>query len=248
MDGRWRPGQQSGWTGMPVEVIPGREGMVREMAEEKCNYRWLGYELHDGLVQWMVSARMTVDVVLAESNGLSATSVARLKQVRNILDSGLEEGRDLIAFLESADTRPSIDVCESLRDFIERVEHEAEAAQQKLVGECPDPDWPRMPPDRAWNLVRIVQQAIRNALQHAGPATVRIRLGWDSPDRLCVDVADDGRGFDPSQVDPSSHFGLSGMQHRARLLGGELSIESKPGQGTRVRLIVPREKVACTDE
>ncbi len=215
------------------------------MAEEKCNYRWLGYELHDGLVQWMVSARMSVDVVLAESTGLSDGAATRLKQVRDILDSGLEEGRDLIAFLESADTRPMIDVCESLQDFFERIEHEFDAAEQTFHGECPDPDWPRMPPDRAWNLVRIVQQAIRNTLRHAGPAAVRVRLGWQSADHLLVEITDTGQGFDPSQVDPSSHFGLSGMQHRARILGAELSIESQPGQGTRIRLLIPREQVAC---
>ena len=62
-------------------------------------------------------------------------------------------------------------------------------------------------------------------------------------DRLLVDVADAGSGFEPDMIE-NSGIGLAGMEERARLLGGKLSIVSQPGKGTTVHLLVPVDGVA----
>ncbi len=67
--------------------------------------------------------------------------------------------------------------------------------------------------------------------------SVRLRAG---PARTTVEVVDDGRGFDPGDPElRSRHLGLTSMEERARELGGQLAVESRPGAGTIVRLEVP---------
>ncbi|GIW97943.1 MAG: hypothetical protein KatS3mg111_1276 [Pirellulaceae bacterium] len=205
-------------------------------AEADGDYRWIAYELHDGLLQWLVGAQMSLEVVLSEANSLAPEMVERLRQIRSILESGVEEGRDLIAFLESDKTRPEVDLCDAMHDFLERVRPQLNAVGQELEIVCPDPDWPPMAADRAWNVLRIAQQAIRNAIQHAGPCRVVVSAGWAENGQLRLAIVDSGRGFSVQEVDRSQHFGLSGIEHRARQLGAQLTIDSAPGRGTRIEI------------
>ena len=85
-------------------------------------------------------------------------------------------------------------------------------------------------------LYRIIQEALQNVARHAGPARVQIALR-EGPDSLEVSIADTGKGFDPNKQ--KRGLGLINMARRAELLGGTLSLESCPGQGTRVCVRVP---------
>lgn len=58
-------------------------------------------------------------------------------------------------------------------------------------------------------------------------------------DRVVVDIVDDGRGFDPADVDEQQHFGLRGLRTRMTQIGGELTVDSEPGEGTTVALSAP---------
>ena len=84
---------------------------------------------------------------------------------------------------------------------------------------------------------RIVQEALANALQHSGSKRVKVSIIQDNSD-LRLAVQDWGAGFNPKAV-PENRFGLEGIRERARLLGGECSIESEPGKGTCVRVVLP---------
>jgi len=87
-------------------------------------------------------------------------------------------------------------------------------------------------------ILRIVEEALHNAVRHAAAKMVTVRLRGDD-DTLTVEVADDGIGFDPSDPDlRSHHLGLTSMEERARELGGRLQLSSAPGGGTVVRLEV----------
>jgi signal transduction histidine kinase len=74
--------------------------------------------------------------------------------------------------------------------------------------------------------------------RHAGVHEVTVRL-WTDADTLWVVIADQGRGFDPQAVDPRRSSGLSGMQERAGLLGGRLTIEVESERGTRLTATLP---------
>ncbi|HMI80274.1 MAG TPA: sensor histidine kinase [Solirubrobacterales bacterium] len=84
---------------------------------------------------------------------------------------------------------------------------------------------------------RVAQEALSNAARHSGAGRVEVRLRRADSGGVVLEVADDGRGFafDESQ----RGLGIAGMRERALLIGAELTIESRPGRGTTVRLTVP---------
>jgi two-component system, NarL family, sensor histidine kinase UhpB len=86
---------------------------------------------------------------------------------------------------------------------------------------------------------RVAQEALSNAAQHSEATRIRVRLANDA-EGITLSVADDGKGF--SFDDAVSGLGLGGMRERALLVGGDLSIESRPNEGTRIRLRVPIEE------
>jgi DNA-binding NarL/FixJ family response regulator/anti-sigma regulatory factor (Ser/Thr protein kinase) len=91
---------------------------------------------------------------------------------------------------------------------------------------------PPLPKETEVELLRIVREALGNARRHSDARRVWIAVGA-SEDKLWAQVSDDGRGFDPSEVD--SGVGIVGMRERAGVVGGELEIRSKPDEGTTVR-------------
>lgn len=86
-------------------------------------------------------------------------------------------------------------------------------------------------------LYRIVQECLTNITRHAEANQAKIDLST-SPDQVRLVVEDDGQGFDPAQV-PQGHFGLIGLNERVKLLGGKLQLETNPGAGVRVEVVIP---------
>jgi two-component system sensor histidine kinase UhpB len=84
---------------------------------------------------------------------------------------------------------------------------------------------------------RVAQEALSNAARHSGAATVAVELRRHDSDGVELEVSDDGRGF--AFDESEGGLGIAGMRERALLIGGELMIESRPGRGTTVRLVVP---------
>jgi signal transduction histidine kinase len=88
-------------------------------------------------------------------------------------------------------------------------------------------------------LLRLAQEATSNAVRHGRPKRIEILLLYD-PEVLRLTIADDGRGFDlEREGSKPGHFGLTGMQERAKRLGGTFALRSAPGQGATVEVTVP---------
>ena len=98
----------------------------------------------------------------------------------------------------------------------------------------------RLDPETALALYRIVQEALNNAVQHAGvnEATVVVRA---ADEHIVAEIVDGGRGFrlPPGTLGHDGHDGVVGMQERAAMVGGRVEIHSSPGKGTTVRATVP---------
>jgi signal transduction histidine kinase len=105
--------------------------------------------------------------------------------------------------------------------------------------ELSDLEHHRLPPSIETAVFRIVQEAILNIVRHSGATSVLIQAGTDDG-HVWVEIEDDGDGFDLAAVHPDADslrgVGLLGMRERAELLGGRLTIESAPGEGTRVKV------------
>jgi signal transduction histidine kinase len=95
-----------------------------------------------------------------------------------------------------------------------------------------------VPTTVALSVFRVLQEAVTNVVKHAGVGHVTVALGG-SPGEIRVEVVDAGIGFDPDAVLNGHAPGLIGMRERARLLGGEVFIRSRPGAGTAISARVP---------
>ena len=93
-------------------------------------------------------------------------------------------------------------------------------------------------------LLRVLQEALSNIRQHSGSLEVAVTLRDEAVQGVCMEIRDDGHGFDPASVAPAkdgqSGIGIAGMRERLRLLGGSLEIESAPGGPTILRARLPR--------
>src|SRR3954464_14171945 len=88
-------------------------------------------------------------------------------------------------------------------------------------------------------IYRVVQEALSNTAQHSGATFVDFELRVFPSHGVELRVRDNGRGFEPGAQPEGQGIGLAGMAERARLVGGELTVNSAPGAGTRVRLYIP---------
>jgi signal transduction histidine kinase len=117
------------------------------------------------------------------------------------------------------------------------------AAQLRLMPDTPEIEYgrrvqfQRLEPTLENSLLRIAQEALTNACRHSQSAKVRVKLTQQG-DHVTLQVRDWGLGFDEGTVQ-ENRFGLEGIRERCRILGGKLSIKSKPGQGTVVQVKFP---------
>jgi signal transduction histidine kinase len=90
-------------------------------------------------------------------------------------------------------------------------------------------------------VLRIVKEGVANALRHASPTTITIRLTYE-PRAVRIEICDDGHGVDSAWLESATsrgHWGIAGMRERARAAGGTVVVATAPGEGTRVELVVP---------
>jgi two-component system sensor histidine kinase DegS len=209
-------------------------------AQEQERQR-LAEEIHDGPAQVLTNAIFQVeylDRVVAGASAAGGTartatsSQARteLALLRSMLRDGLEEVRGFIATLRP----PAVEVglSTALRDAA--AEFQARNGITVRV-EVDGIDTGLSPAARA-SVLRITQETLQNVRKHAAATEVRISLDGN---RLVI--ADNGRGFDVMRLASgvSRNFGLQFMRERAELMGSELQIESRQGEGTRILLRLP---------
>lgn len=199
--------------------------------------RRIAREVHDSLEQELVGLSLRLDTVAAVAgDGADPKVLVMLEAIRRLVVRIQAEIRHLIWDLRDQDDGPR-DLGRHLQRLIRQWEQTSPAQVRVEVAGAP---WP-LPSLAEHNLLRVAQEALTNALKHAQPQTVVIEIGYE-PDRLCLRIRDDGRGFETQGpgAAPPGHFGLVGMRERTRKLGAPLQISSAPGQGTTIEVVVPR--------
>jgi signal transduction histidine kinase len=167
-----------------------------------------------------------------------APAVHTLHAIETVGREALDGLRRLMTLVRSepgGDLRAPQPTLDGLPALVGQVRRAGLPVEMQVQG-TPD----RLPATVETNAYRIVQEALTNALKHAGPARATVNLDY-RPDALHLEVRDDGRGTGPGEPPPSGGFGLVGMRQRAALLGGD--VHAGPGEtgGFRVfaRLPVP---------
>ncbi len=200
----------------------------------------LAHELHDSLAQTLASLRFQVRMLeeTMQSDPVSEKAIQEAKRIHNGLDEAHDELRELInSFRAPFDQRGLVP---ALSKLVERFNQET-GIPAFFQPDCIKTD---LDTSQEMQALRIVQEALANIRKHAKAHTIRVLLRCRSPGSYLILVEDDGVGFEGAvpQGNPGEHIGLSIMEERARRVGGELSIESEPGEGTRVELVIRNEK------
>jgi signal transduction histidine kinase len=194
-------------------------------------------EFHDSLEQGLAGLSLRLDVAAHEAGDERTRGV--LRQQRQLLGGLQTEARGFLW-----DLRDPVHVEGSLMESIAaqlRLLQPLSAAAIVLDAAGSSTD---VAPAVQYQLVRIVREAVTNAIRHARARRIDVGVRLEEkpgdPDRVCLTVADDGEGFDiESRSAVEGHYGLRGMRERARRIGAEFAVESGPGCGTRIVATVP---------
>jgi NarL family two-component system sensor histidine kinase YdfH len=190
----------------------------------------MGHELHDTLAQGLAGLIMQLEAIDSHLQGGSTERArALLQQAMQRSRTTLHEARRAIQALH-ASVLDGGDLSRALRSEAESFEASSGVSCQCDV----DVGSLVVSPDRAQEILRIVQESLSNAARHAHASHVEVRLS-ESQGELRIVVSDDGVGFDPD--DARGGFGLTGMKERAARLGGTLRVASTAGGGTTVELV-----------
>ncbi len=196
----------------------------------------LSRELHDGfaqLVAYMLVRLDTVTGLVAANRGPDA--MAELERMRSVTDDLYQDVRESISELRTRVSERGLPA--TVRDYVDEYE-DRHGITVNLQGE----DLARgLPALTAFQLLRIIQEALANVRKHANAGHAWITFRKPDGDRLELVIGDDGTGFDPAAVpDPArKSFGLASMRERVESLGGEMTLESQSGRGTRVIVVLP---------
>jgi signal transduction histidine kinase len=210
---------------------------MRSAEEERTR---IAAELHDGPIQRLTAVGYRLEEAqLALEGGDAAQATGLVGEVRRELYAEIGGLRRLMAALRP----PVLDergLTLALRDLLEAFERRT-GVECALQGESRL----RVEPEIETVLYRVVQEALNNVAKHADARHVWVYVRVDD-DRVDMQVSDDGVGFDASSLNglvDSGHFGLAGMRERVEIAGGSHRLISAPGNGTAIRVRLPRRRV-----
>lgn len=190
-------------------------------------------EIHDGPAQTLAHVLLRSELVEKISREKSAEeAIQEFRELRVLIRSSLGEVRRIIY-----DLRPmaidDLGLVPTLQKYLRHLEDNTGMVTEFTT----KGKEARVAPNLEIGLFRIVQEAAQNAYKHAKPDLLRVQLE-QRPTSITILIKDDGKGFDVNKERDKS-FGLLGMRERVNALGGELTIDSVVGQGTRVKVFVP---------
>jgi signal transduction histidine kinase len=213
---------------------------LRAGAAERARF---ARELHDGAVQSLIAVEMQVDVIRRQSQTRPELVTGELSRIQSLLREEVLKLRELMQQMKSMDLDAKR-LLGFLGDTVERFQRETGIAAKFSS----DMQAVEMPQPVCREIARIVQEALVNVRKHSQATQVQVRLG--SHNRAWqVEIEDNGCGFpfegymSQMQLDADGK-GPTVIQERVRLLEGQLAIESKPGQGTRLEISVPWKQEA----
>jgi two-component system sensor histidine kinase DegS len=203
-----------------LRIVEAQEAERQRMAED----------IHDGPAQVLTNAIFQVEYLDRMLEPSESAAHAELAFLRDMLRTGLDEVRTLISDLRPPTT--DVGVAAAIAERAEQLEERHGIAVEVNVEGI---DERLSQPARA-SVLRILQEGIQNVRKHAAASRISITLEGDT-----LVIADNGRGFDVMRLASSAgrNFGLQFMRERAELMGGQLQIESRQGEGTRLLLRLP---------
>ncbi|GAA4357748.1 hypothetical protein GCM10023185_22690 [Hymenobacter saemangeumensis] len=210
-----------------------REALARNQAlfdgEQQERVR-LARDLHDGVGQHLAVVRMYVSEL--QEGGPDAP--AHAAQALTLVDQTIKEVRSVSHNLIPDEL--NFGLLRALRELSHRVNQTGTVQLHLHLG--PELQQASFPRTFELALYRVVQEVVNGMLRHADASEISLRLYRSGP-QLLVEMADNGKGFDTRLLTQSKGLGWKNIQARVGLLNGQLRVQSRPGQGTQVRIAVP---------
>ena len=191
-------------------------------------------ELHDTTAQHLAALMYQASAAAQECTDPSGGQ--RLAELKESLSALLDEVREL-----SNSVHPRVLEDLGLQAALRRLAREASQRSGIEVELDTDGVAAPIPIAASWVLYRVAQEAVANAVRHAEPAHVFVRLAADQS-VTTLEVVDDGRGFDTADDEASQGLGLFTMRERVALADGRIEVQSAAGRGTRVTARVPQPR------
>ena len=195
-------------------------------------------ELHDDSIQSLIILSRSVDELISAQSKRSKM-IRSLEYIRAEVDKIISQVRRFTQDLRPP-TLDYLGLMPAVRELITQFEHQSNIKTEiKISGEEK-----HFAPEAEMLVYRIIQEALNNVWRHSAAMTVSISIDFGK-DSVTIGVKDDGKGFvigEDLRFVEAGKIGLAGMQERAELLGGNLSIQSNVGRGTLVLLLVPYER------
>jgi two-component system, NarL family, sensor kinase len=196
----------------------------------------LAREIHDTIAQDLSAIAFHLEAAEALMSGAEGERARRsVSAALDLARKGLEEARRSVLDLRAAPLEGR-----TLAEALAALAQATTGDGLEIAFTAPAVPAP-LPPATDVALYRIAQEALQNALRHARASRITLRLERGA-DVVRLTIEDDGQGFDVGAVASprdTRRFGLLGMRERARLLGGDVHVESTPGVGTRVTATIP---------
>jgi two-component system, NarL family, sensor kinase len=216
-----------------------RQLVLREQAQERfteqiitaqeTERQRLAGDIHDGISQRLISLAYHLDAAERALASRPADAAEQVRLARGLADLSMDEARAAIRGLRP----PVLDDLGLAGGLSSLVRSLPDLAVELDLAEH------RLPEPHEVALYRIAQEALQNVVKHAAASQVRLRFTV-GPDGARLEVGDDGRGFAPGLGAPAvGGYGMHSMSERAELVGGTLSVRSRPGSGTVVTVTVP---------
>ena len=215
-----------------LEILASHLQQVSEAEKSR-----IARELHDQLGAILTASKMDMSWVRQHLAADQAVLGEKLSRALKNLDQGVQIKRSIIENLVPSTLR-TFGLVVALRELAENMQA---SAGWVLDLELPEDD-STFSENASIALFRIAQESINNAAKYASAKTLRVALSCED-DFVMLEIRDDGAGFDLRNMRPKSH-GLAGMRQRMIGLGGALQIDSRPGNGTRIRARLPRAVAA----
>jgi signal transduction histidine kinase len=226
------------------------EAQLRQLSTQlltahETERRRISTELHDELGHSLVLMKLQLACIAKNIGEDPSAAREECDQLAGVIAHVIEDVRRL-----SRDLRPAVledlGLSAALGWLVDNCVTDARTSVTASIAEIDDLLWP----EAHAVVYRIVQEALTNVAKHAGATRTSLNVECQSA-RLSVLVEDDGNGFDVKEAltRPAAErgLGLSTMQERARMLGGQLDVRSEQGKGTRITLTVPVRKGHASD-
>ncbi len=203
--------------------------MLNRSLEEKIQ---LGRDLHDGIIQSLYAAGLTIESARAVVSADPAEADRQLARCREHLNQTIRDIRSYISGLAPENLRSS-GFTDALHALVRELGGGRDTGFELRID---DDATAQLSPEQSTETLQIAREAISNSLRHGGASQLQVRL-HAGEGAVSLLVQDNGHGFDPAHA--SAGHGLANMRARAERSGGTLRVESSDGGGTRVVFTLP---------